>query len=83
MTRDEHDLMDVFLRCIAVDDDFAHEIAVAARQCGRDGNHAVANALMSISRNHRIRGMEGRAQLAALEVGPCLGRVVDRAGETP
>jgi hypothetical protein len=81
MTRNEHDLMDAFLRCIVIDEDFANEIAVVARQCERDGNQGVAATLMSISRNHLIRGMEGRAQLAAFDAGPCQVQEVDRAGE--
>ena len=69
--QDSHrDLMDAFLRCIVVDEGFAGEMAEVAYQCEKDGNQAVAAALRNISRNHRIRGMESRAQIAALQEQP-------------
>ena len=66
--QDSHrDLMDAFLRCIVLDEGFADDVAVLADQCEQDGNHAVAAAMRNISRTHRIRGMENRAQVAALD----------------
>lgn len=66
MQDDQCDLLDAFLRCIVTDEGFAHEIAVIADQCEQGGNHAVAAAMRNVSCNHQIRGMEGRAQIAAL-----------------
>lgn len=60
------DLMDAFIRCISVDDEFASDVATIADCCEQDGNHVVAAAMRSISRNHRIRTIEGKAQIAAL-----------------
>ena len=65
MQDDYTDLMGAFLRCIAVDEEFAREIAEIADQCGEDGNRVVAAAMRNVSRNHRIRGMESRAWIAA------------------
>lgn len=66
--QDSHrDLMDAFLRCIVLDEGFADDVAVLADQCEQDGNHAVAAAMRSISRNQRIRGMEHCAEVATLD----------------
>lgn len=65
---DSHrDLLDALFRCIVTDEGFAREVAEIAERCERDGNHAVAAAMRNISRNHRIRGMESRANLAAVQ----------------
>ena len=66
MTDNQRNLMDAFMRCISVDEEFASQIANAAQGCERDGNHGVAAALLKISRNHRIKSMESRAKLVAL-----------------
>lgn len=59
-------LIDAFWRTIEMDDEFASEIAEVARQCAQDGNEPLSIALSNMARNHRIRGMESRAKLAAL-----------------
>jgi hypothetical protein len=61
------DLMDALLICIAVNEGFACEVAEIAEQCELDGNHAIAATMRYISRNHWIRGMESRANLAVLQ----------------
>ncbi|MCJ2139977.1 hypothetical protein [Methylobacterium sp. E-066] len=67
MHDNRRNLMDAYLRCIVIDEGFAREIAAIADECVRDRNHAVAKTMRDISRNHRIRGMESRAQIAALK----------------
>lgn len=66
MPNSERDLLGAFFRCIEMDEEFASELADAADRCERAGNHDVAATMRRISRNHRIRGMEHRATLAAL-----------------
>lgn len=66
MREDHRTLEDAFFRCIGIDEEFAGELAGVADRCEQDGNHVVAATIRRISRNHRIRGMEHRATLAAL-----------------
>lgn len=58
--------MNAFLECIVMDEEFAREIAEIADRCEHGGAHNIAAAMRNVSRNHRIRGIEGRAQIAAL-----------------
>jgi hypothetical protein len=60
------ELMNAFLECIVTDEEFAREIAEIADRCEHSGAYNVAAAMRNVSRNHRIRGIEGRTQIAAL-----------------
>lgn len=48
------------------DEAMAHEAALVAEACQSEGPVDVAQAMWRIARNHRIRAMELRGQLAAL-----------------
>ncbi|KQP77555.1 MULTISPECIES: hypothetical protein [unclassified Methylobacterium] len=59
-------LMDVILRGIVEDEGFARELADAAFQLGSDDDLVSVQVLCSLSRQHRVRAIKGRAELAAL-----------------
>ena len=53
-------------RGIVSHEGFARELAEIAEILRRDGHHASAEGMLNLNRHHRIRGMEGRGNLAAI-----------------
>ena len=60
-------LMKIIDQRVNADEDFARELAEVAHHCDRDEHHAVARGFLNLSRHHRITGMAGRAESAALD----------------
>ena len=66
MSRSVDQLARAFARGIVTNEGFARELATIAVILRRDGHQACAEGMLRLSRHHRIRGMEGRSNLAAL-----------------
>jgi hypothetical protein len=62
-------LVGILARDIIREEGFARELAEIAETLRRDRHHASAEAMLRLSRHHRIRGMQDRGNLAALRDG--------------
>jgi len=59
--------MDLTLNDVLQAEEYAQDMAQAAYWVEQDGQHAIASDMRMVSREYRIRGIEGRAKLALLE----------------
>ncbi|MHC2109215.1 hypothetical protein [Methylobacterium sp. CM6246] len=75
MTQAVADLVNALARRFVTDEDAARDFATIADTLRDDGHHASADAMLRLSRHHRIRALEGRANLAALR---CIENASDK-----
>ncbi|MHC2002999.1 hypothetical protein ACYQR9_21560 [Methylobacterium sp. CM6241] len=66
MSRVVEELVNALARGIVTDEGAARDFATIADTLRHDGHPASANAMLSLSRHHRIRALEGRGNLAAI-----------------
>ncbi|TXM72755.1 hypothetical protein FV226_11275 [Methylobacterium sp. WL12] len=66
MTQAVSDLANALARGIVTDEGAARDFAAVADTFRDDGHQASVDAMLRLSRHHRIRALEGRGNLAAL-----------------
>jgi len=67
MTAAADRLAGILARGIDNDEGFAHELAAVSEILRQDGHPTSAEGMLRLSRHHRIRSMEGRGKLVALQ----------------